>query len=125
MTKPTLSWTSKLAIQMTRSPPCMHGNYMPTQSLWKDLRPTLLSYHQFQKWDCSTSPRTNVGGLTLQGRYMDRTAGFVTEQSGTTSQPKTAMLPTCPQCQAPMRRRTGKRGEFWGCSNFPNCRGTR
>jgi len=58
-------------------------------------------------------------------KYRDRTAGFVTEQSGTTSQPKTAMLPTCPQCQAPMRRRTGKRGEFWGCSNFPNCRGTR
>src|SRR5438132_925564 len=58
-------------------------------------------------------------------KYRERTAGFVTEQSGTTSQPKTAMLPKCPQCQAPMRRRTGKRGEFWGCSNFPNCRGTR
>src|SRR2546422_9969921 len=70
MTKPTLSWTSKLAIQMTRSPPCMHGSYMLTQLLWKDLRPTLLSYHQFQKWDCSTLPRTNVSGLTLQGRYL-------------------------------------------------------
>src|SRR3989454_8483255 len=34
----SLSWTSKLAIQMTRSPPCMHGSYMLTQLLWKDLR---------------------------------------------------------------------------------------
>src|SRR5438309_855848 len=49
MTKPTLSWTSRPAIQMTRSPPCMHGSYMPMQLLWKDLRPMLLSYLQFPK----------------------------------------------------------------------------
>lgn len=34
--------------------------------------------------------------------------------------------PKCPQCQAKMVRRTGKRGEFWGCSRFRDgCRGTR
>lgn len=31
----------------------------------------------------------------------------------------------CPQCGAEMIRRKGKFGEFYGCSNFPRCRGTR
>ncbi len=38
--------------------------------------------------------------------------------------------PLCPICNAPMIRRTAKRGvnagkEFWSCSNYPNCTGTR
>lgn len=38
--------------------------------------------------------------------------------------------PSCPRCQSPMVKRTAKRGthaggEFWGCSKFPKCRGTR
>jgi restriction system protein len=38
--------------------------------------------------------------------------------------------PTCPQCSSPMVKRVAKRGRgagnpFWGCSNFPSCRGTR
>jgi restriction system protein len=38
--------------------------------------------------------------------------------------------PTCPLCSKPMVRRTAKRGanaggEFWGCTGYPTCRGTR
>ncbi len=33
--------------------------------------------------------------------------------------------PKCPYCNATMRERNGKRGKFWGCPKFPNCRGTR
>jgi len=38
--------------------------------------------------------------------------------------------PSCPQCGAPMKLRTAGRGPnagkpFWGCSRYPNCRGTR
>lgn len=33
--------------------------------------------------------------------------------------------PACPQCGAAMRLRTGKRGQFWGCSRYPQCKGTR
>ena len=38
--------------------------------------------------------------------------------------------PNCPQCSSPMVKRVAKRGRgagnpFWGCSNFPGCRGTR
>lgn len=38
--------------------------------------------------------------------------------------------PTCPLCSARMVRRTARKGanagaQFWGCSAFPACRGTR
>jgi len=33
--------------------------------------------------------------------------------------------PECPQCGKPMRRRTSAKGEFWGCSAYPECKGTR
>jgi DNA topoisomerase I len=31
----------------------------------------------------------------------------------------------CPKCGAPMVKRHGPRGEFWGCSKYPECKGTR
>jgi Topoisomerase DNA binding C4 zinc finger len=31
----------------------------------------------------------------------------------------------CPSCNSPMVQREGPRGKFYGCSRFPNCRGTR
>jgi hypothetical protein len=39
------------------------------------------------------------------------------------------ILPTCPKCGAPMKRRTARKGpnsgsKFWGCSTFPKCRYT-
>ncbi|RVT39648.1 topoisomerase DNA-binding C4 zinc finger domain-containing protein [Sphingobium algorifonticola] len=48
-----------------------------------------------------------------------------------TSSPQAAGgVPSCPLCSAPMRRRTARRGrgsgrQFWGCSRYPGCRGTR
>jgi restriction system protein len=38
--------------------------------------------------------------------------------------------PNCPLCSKPMKRRTAKRGahagqDFWGCTDYPTCRGTR
>lgn len=37
---------------------------------------------------------------------------------------------TCPLCSQPMLKRKSRRGanagqEFWGCTNYPSCRGTR
>jgi len=39
-----------------------------------------------------------------------------------------AESPVCPKCGSPMILRTAKSGanagnHFWGCSNYPNCRG--
>lgn len=34
------------------------------------------------------------------------------------------LAPKCPRCKGEMKRRTGKRGRFWGCANFPDCTGS-
>ena len=34
-------------------------------------------------------------------------------------------IPSCPICNGEMRRRSGKFGDFWSCTRFPDCRGTR
>ena len=34
-------------------------------------------------------------------------------------------IPTCPKCESPMVRRTSEFGPFWGCHQYPRCRGTR
>jgi hypothetical protein len=31
----------------------------------------------------------------------------------------------CNECHAPMKPKTGKRGLFLGCSNYPTCKGSR
>ena len=31
----------------------------------------------------------------------------------------------CPECSGPMISRNGKFGPFWGCKDYPNCKGTR
>ena len=33
--------------------------------------------------------------------------------------------PMCPLCAAPMKLRHSARGDFWGCTAYPTCRGTR
>jgi hypothetical protein len=32
-------------------------------------------------------------------------------------------VPNCPKCGAAMKRRESARGAFFGCSNYPNCKG--
>jgi hypothetical protein len=32
--------------------------------------------------------------------------------------------PNCPKCNERMTSRKGPRGQFWGCSNYPKCKGT-
>jgi len=44
--------------------------------------------------------------------------------------PDSNPVPVCPFCGSPMKLKTAKKGnsagsQFWGCSRFPNCRGTR
>jgi DNA-binding helix-hairpin-helix protein with protein kinase domain len=37
----------------------------------------------------------------------------------------TSGTPTCPRCSSQMRLRSGRYGQFWGCSRYPGCKGTR
>lgn len=47
-----------------------------------------------------------------------------------TAPPPTVGAPSCPRCNSSMRKRLAGRGRnaghyFWGCSRYPNCKGTR
>lgn len=57
-----------------------------------------------------------------------QTSGNITAPSVATE--RDHLTPDCPQCGSTMIMRTAKHGpnpgeQFWGCSNFPKCRGTR
>lgn len=51
-------------------------------------------------------------------------AGDSLPAPGSPSSPISAP-PTCPKCEADMVLRNSQRGQFWGCSTYPDCRGTR
>lgn len=38
--------------------------------------------------------------------------------------PENGGAPACPLCGKPMRERTSAKGPFWGCTGYPECRGT-
>lgn len=35
-----------------------------------------------------------------------------------------SLKPKCPKCKGEMTQRSGPRGSFWGCEDYPSCRGT-
>ena len=51
-------------------------------------------------------------------------AQLVQQHRGATLAIKLPPSPACPQCNSPMRRRSGKSGAFWSCSRYPDCKGT-
>jgi four helix bundle suffix protein len=71
--------------------------------------------------------------IIRQGGYREQlTAARLTErdrQKGLPAQPK-EQAPPCPLCQKAMRLRTARQGanagsQFWGCTGYPECKGTR
>jgi restriction system protein len=57
-------------------------------------------------------------------------AGSAAEVPPSTTKAAAMAAPQCPVCNAAMVRRTAQKGskpgtQFWGCSKFPACRGTR
>lgn len=66
--------------------------------------------------------RSNAVDLWDRDRLAQELTGAVVEaDSGTNCSPA---VPVCPRCSAEMIERHGPRGRFWGCSRFPQCRGT-
>jgi len=67
--------------------------------------------------------------IEAQGKTFEETGGFserlMAKRLEAREQQKTADAPECPQCGKPMRRRKSAKGDFWGCSAFPDCKGTR
>jgi four helix bundle suffix protein len=56
--------------------------------------------------------------------------GFTEKLHAARTKARDALAPACPVCAKPMRQRTAKSGPkagsaFWGCTGYPDCRGTR
>lgn len=61
---------------------------------------------------------------------VDHATGTVTVGSENPNIPEIPQTPSCPRCEGRMVLRTAKRGphsgtKFYGCADFPVCRGTR
>jgi four helix bundle suffix protein len=70
------------------------------------------------------------GQIAAQGEAFEQTAGFTERLTTRRIQAREDKLnadpaPVCPRCGKPMRRRKSAKGEFWGCTGFPECKGTR
>jgi restriction system protein len=77
-----------------------------------------------------------VDGPKLRGLIQQAAAARARDGSAAPRQQASAPLPqapaspACPICSSPMVRRVARRGanansEFWGCTTYPKCRGTR
>jgi restriction system protein len=66
-----------------------------------------------------------------EGGYSEQLAAArVAERQKQRQQPAAPAAPACPQCAQPMVLRTARKGphagsQFWGCSAYPACKGTR
>ena len=60
-----------------------------------------------------------------EGGFSERMTAARVEAKREARQAVDADAPNCPQCGAPMRLRRSERGDFWGCTAYPTCRGTR
>ncbi len=66
--------------------------------------------------------------IEAQGAAFEQTGGFnerLTTRRIEAREKNRAPSPECPLCGKPMRRRKSAQGEFWGCSAFPDCKGSR
>jgi len=65
--------------------------------------------------------------LGAQGETFAEEGGFREKLTATRveARAKQEDAPACPACGKPMKRRNSARGAFWGCTGFPECKGTR
>lgn len=66
--------------------------------------------------------------IEAQGKVFQETGGFserLTAKRIEAREKDKPPAPDCPLCGRAMRRRKSAKGDFWGCSAFPECKGTR
>ena len=66
--------------------------------------------------------------IQAQGKAFEQTGGFSERLMAKRIEAREKDKPTeaeCPRCGKPMRRRTSAKGQFWGCTAFPDCKGTK
>ena len=70
--------------------------------------------------------------LALLGKQLQSQEAAFLEKGGIRERMSSARIaardsaaPECPDCGKPMRKRSSRKGEFWGCAAYPDCRGSR
>ncbi len=68
--------------------------------------------------------------IAAQGKAFEETGGFnerltTRRLEAREEQRNSEPSPSCPHCQQSMRRRRSAKGEFWGCTGYPACKGTK
>ena len=63
--------------------------------------------------------------IEAQGRAFEENGGFAERLTARRIEAREKGCPVCPLCGKPMRRRRSAKGDFWGCSAFPECKGIR
>jgi restriction system protein len=66
-----------------------------------------------------------MDGSALIGVLVDKNIWTVPPRWTAAKAAASVQDPTCPRCHSTMIRRSSRHGNFWGCSRFPSCRGTR
>jgi restriction system protein len=107
---------------------------MATEGVTKGIFVTTGSFsHEAQRYAHSSGITTVDGPGVLElvrGVYRPKVADIVGASSETIKSPLAVSIPTaaaappCPRCESVMVMRQGPRGAFWGCPQFPRCRGT-
>ena len=60
-----------------------------------------------------------------EGGFHERMTAVRVEARREQQKPVSEDAPNCPKCNEPMLLRHGAKGDFWGCTAYPTCRGTR
>lgn len=60
-----------------------------------------------------------------QGGFSERMTAARVEEKRRQRRPVDEDAPMCPKCGSVMRLRHGSKGDFWGCTGFPACKGTK
>ena len=98
--------------------------------------------HKFDPWLKSEDPAMSANALivliqratALLRRQMESQEEEFVQHGGirermhkvrTEAVATTEAAPTCPKCDKPMRKRMSAKGEFWGCTGYPECKGIR
>jgi restriction system protein len=71
----------------------------------------------------SSQIKTQGGIFIEEGGFRERMYQCRTESREAKSKIQSSG-PECPECGTAMRKRNSKSGEFWGCSAYPDCKGT-
>lgn len=66
--------------------------------------------------------------MTLKASYPEEIQWIDEESIKTFSSTEMTLacpIPNCPECNSAMKLREGINGKFWGCTKFPECKGSR